>query len=86
MRTNVVIDDDLLAEAMRYTGLKTKKAVIDEALTTLIRLRRQGQIRLLRVQLRWEGDLAAMREGRLVAETAIPYADTEKSGDGDVDR
>ena len=86
MRTNVVIDDDLLAADMRYTGLKTKKAVIDEALTTLIRLRRQGQIRLLRGQLRWEGDLAAMREGRLVAETAIPYVDAEKPGDGDVDR
>ena len=46
--------------------------MIDEALTTLIRLRRQGQIRLLRGQLRWEGDLATLREGRLVAETAIP--------------
>ena len=65
MRTNVVIDDELMAEAMRCTGLKTKRAVIEEALRTLIRLKSQGQVRTLRGKLRWEGDLAAMREGRV---------------------
>ena len=63
MRTNVVIDDELMAEAMRCTGLKTKRAVIEEALRTLIRLKSQEQVRTLRGKLRWEGDLAAMREG-----------------------
>ncbi len=65
MRTNVVIDDELMAEAMRCTGLKTKRAVIEEALRTLIRLKSQEQVRALRGKLRWEGDLAAMREGRV---------------------
>lgn len=65
MRTNVVIDDELMAEAMRCTGLKTKRAVIEEALRTLIRLKSQEQVRTLRGKLRWEGDLAAMREGRV---------------------
>lgn len=64
MRTNVVIDDELLAEAMEYTGLATKKAVIDEALHTLVRLKSQERIRSLRGQLRWEGDLHALRESR----------------------
>ncbi len=65
MRTNVVIDDELMAEAMRCTGLKTKRAVIEEALRTLIRLKSQEQVRALRGKLRWEGNLAAMREGRV---------------------
>jgi Arc/MetJ family transcription regulator len=65
MRTNVVIDDALLADAMACTGLKTKKAVIERALQTLIRLRQQEEVRELRGKLRWEGDLDAMRQARL---------------------
>lgn len=64
MRTNIVIDDDLLAEALSCTGLSTKKAVVEEALRTLIRLKSQEQVRALRGHLRWEGDLHAMRESR----------------------
>jgi len=64
MRTNIVIDDALLAEALSYTGLSTKKAVVEEALRTLIRLKSQEQVRALRGHLRWEGDLHAMRESR----------------------
>lgn len=66
MRTNVVIDDELMAEAMNSTGLTTKKAVIEEALRTLIRLKAQQDIRHLRGQLNWEGNLDEMREGRLI--------------------
>lgn len=65
MRTNVVIDDDLIAEAMNSTGLTTKKAVIEEALRTLIRLKAQQNVRQLRGQLHWEGNLDEMREDRL---------------------
>ena len=65
MRTNVVIDEDLITQAMKHTGLKTKKAVIEEALRTLIRVRAQEQVRSLRGKLRWEGDLDEMRQGRL---------------------
>jgi Arc/MetJ family transcription regulator len=62
-----VIDDDLLTEAMECTGLTTKKAVIDEALRTLVRLRRQAAIRQLRGQVHWEGDLSASRLSRFPA-------------------
>ena len=65
MRTNIVIDDDLMAEALRVTGLPTKKAVVEEALRTLLRLRAQAQTRTLRGRLRWEGDLDALRADRL---------------------
>jgi Arc/MetJ family transcription regulator len=64
MRTNVVIDDQLMAQAMKQTGLKTKKAVIEEALRTLVRVKSQEQVRSLRGKLHWEGDLDAMRQGR----------------------
>jgi Arc/MetJ family transcription regulator len=64
MRTNVVIDDELMAAARESTGLKTKKAIIEEALRTLVRLKAQEQVRSLRGKLRWEGDLNALREGR----------------------
>jgi Arc/MetJ family transcription regulator len=61
LRTNIVLDDALLAEAMRRTGLKTKRAVVEEALKTLVRLKRQEEILKLRGKLHWEGDLDAMR-------------------------
>lgn len=65
MRTNVVLDEALITEALTLTGLKTKKAVIEEALRVLTRLKRQEQARALRGQLHWEGDLDALRTGRL---------------------
>ena len=58
---NIVLDDDLVAEAMRRTGIKTKRAVVEEALKTLLRLKRLEDIRSLRGQLHWEGDLDQMR-------------------------
>jgi Arc/MetJ family transcription regulator len=61
MRTNIVLDDDLVTEAMRRTGIKTKRAVVEEALRKLIRLKRQEEIRSLRGKLHWEGDLDQMR-------------------------
>jgi Arc/MetJ family transcription regulator len=64
MRTNVVIDDELMAAALESTGLKTKRAVIEEALRTLVRLKAQERVRSLRGKLQWEGDLSTLREGR----------------------
>jgi Arc/MetJ family transcription regulator len=61
MRTNIVIDDKLMRDALRATGLKTKREAVDEALRTLLRLRKQADIRLLRGKLDWRGDLNAMR-------------------------
>lgn len=65
MRTNIELDDDLIEKARRLTGLKTKRAVVEEALQTLIRLCEQADVRALRGKLRWEGDLDLMRESRL---------------------
>ena len=61
MRTNIVLDDELVAEAMRRTGIKTKRAVVEEALRTLIQMKRQEEILALRGKLNWQGDLDEMR-------------------------
>lgn len=61
MRTNIVIDDQLMREALRATGLKTKREAVELGLRTLLRLRRQAEIRRLRGKLDWQGDLDAMR-------------------------
>lgn len=61
MRTNIVIDDTLMADAMRLTGLATKRETVELGLQTLLRLRRQDAIRDLRGKLNWTGDLDAMR-------------------------
>ncbi|AZS20335.1 MULTISPECIES: type II toxin-antitoxin system VapB family antitoxin [unclassified Caulobacter] len=61
MRTNIVIDDALMAETLKATGLKTKREVVELGLRTLLDLRRQAAVRELRGRLAWEGDLDAMR-------------------------
>ncbi len=64
MRTNIVIDDKLMRDALRATGLKTKRKAVELGLRTLLRLKRQAEIRGLRGKLAWEGDLEAMRRDR----------------------
>ena len=64
VRTNIDIDDDLMREALELTGLPSKRSVVEEALRRLIMLKRQQDVRRLRGQLRWEGDLAEMRTDR----------------------
>jgi Arc/MetJ family transcription regulator len=64
MRTNVVLDRELVSRAKELTGIRTTRGVILEALSLLVQLREQGEVRALRGQLRWEGDLAALRESR----------------------
>jgi Arc/MetJ family transcription regulator len=61
MRTNIVIDDALMADALKLTGLKTKREAVELGLKTLIRLKQQEEIRRYRGRLRWEGDLDEMR-------------------------
>ena len=61
MRTNIVIDDKLMRDALRATGLKTKREAVELGLRTLLRLRQQEQIRRYRGKLRWEGNLDGMR-------------------------
>jgi Arc/MetJ family transcription regulator len=64
MRTNIEIDDDLMQEALRRSGLKTKRAVVEAGLKALIRLNRQKKILYLAGKVQWEGNLDESREGR----------------------
>jgi Arc/MetJ family transcription regulator len=61
MRTNIVIDDSLMRDALRATGLRTKREAVERGLSVLVRLSRQGEIRKWRGKLNWQGDLDAMR-------------------------
>jgi Arc/MetJ family transcription regulator len=64
MRTNVVIDDDLMNEALKVSGLKTKKDAVEEGLKLLVQRRKQESIKDLRGKLYWKGDLEAMRSDK----------------------
>ena len=61
MRTNIVIDDSLMDDALRLTGLKTKREAVELGLKTLIKLKKQENIRRFRGKLSWEGNLEDMR-------------------------
>lgn len=62
MRTNIVIDDDLMVKAMAASGAATKKAVVEEALQLMVRFKAQEKaLKALRGKVKWEGDLDAMR-------------------------
>jgi len=61
MRTNIEIDDNLMADALKATGLNTKKEAVELGLKALIKLNKQASIRALRGKLKWEGSLDEMR-------------------------
>lgn len=61
VRTNIVIDDQLMEQAIQATGLKTKREVVELGLKTLVRLKHQEQLRGLRGKLQWDADLDRMR-------------------------
>jgi len=61
MRTNIDIDDRLMREAMRSSGARTKRAVVEAALRLLVQTKGQGSIRRLRGKVAWAGDLDASR-------------------------
>lgn len=65
MRTNIDIDDKLMKQAMKATGAATKKAAVETALRKMVELRKQEGIKKWFGRIEWDGDLAAMREGRL---------------------
>ncbi len=64
MRTNIVIDDKLMKETLKLTGLRTKREAVELGLRTVVRLRKQEGIRQLRGKLKWQGDLEAMRANK----------------------
>jgi Arc/MetJ family transcription regulator len=61
MRTNVVINDDLMASALKASGLRTKKDAIEEGLKLLVQMNRQKEIKQYRGKLKWSGNLNEMR-------------------------
>jgi len=61
MRTNIIIDDVLMEQALGISGFKTKKETVEEALKLLIKIKKQSQIRNFRGKLNWEGNLEDMR-------------------------
>jgi Arc/MetJ family transcription regulator len=61
MRTNIVIDDKLMSVALRTSGLKTKKEVVEEGLKLLVKVKNQSKLKKLRGKLKWEGNLEEMR-------------------------
>lgn len=64
MRTNIVIDDKLMSETLKATGIKTKREAVELGLRTLLRLRQQTELRKLRGKYEWEGDLDSMRRDK----------------------
>lgn len=64
MRTNIVIDDQLMADALQATGLKTKREVVEQGLKTLIKLKQQEKIKAFKGELQWDGDLESMRQSQ----------------------
>jgi Arc/MetJ family transcription regulator len=76
MRTNIVIDEALMRQAMQASGARSKREAVELGLRILVRLQQQGEIRAYRGQMQWEGDLDAQRFD----------ADLEKSGPGDLEQ
>lgn len=61
MRTNIVIDDQLMKEALELSGLRTKKAAVEAGLRLLVKFSQQSKVKNLRGKLKWSGDLDRMR-------------------------
>lgn len=68
MRTNIEIDDKLMRQALRASGARTKRAVVEDALRLFVRTKGQAGLRRLRGRIRWSGDLDASRLGRVARE------------------
>jgi len=67
MRTNIDIDDKLMAAAQKVSGLATKKQTVEQALRLMVKLRRQQEVGAAFGKYRWRGNLARSRKGRAIA-------------------
>ncbi len=63
-RTNILLDEKLVREGMRTTGIKTRRALVDHALRELVRRERQTDLLSLKGRVQWEGNIDAMRRTR----------------------
>ena len=61
MRTNIIIDDELMSDVLKLTGIKSKREAVEQALRTLLALKQQEKIKQFKGALKWEGDLEQMR-------------------------
>ena len=61
MRTNIIIDDTLMADVLKSTGIKTKREAVELGLKTLLMLKQQEGIKAFKGKLKWEGDLEQTR-------------------------
>jgi Arc/MetJ family transcription regulator len=64
-RTNIVIDEELIEDALKATGLKTRRELVDYALREVLRQESQKRILKLKGAVHWEGNLSSMRRGRV---------------------
>jgi Arc/MetJ family transcription regulator len=64
MRTNIVIDDKLMADAIKASGARTKREVVELGLKTLLQLGKQSEIKRLRGKIQWQGDLETLRRDK----------------------
>ncbi len=64
MRTNIVIDDQLMNDALIATGFSTKKEAVEEGLRMLVKFYKQSNIKNFRGKLKWEDDLDEMRTAK----------------------
>lgn len=63
-RTNIVLDEALVREGLKRTGMKTRRALVDRALHELVRRERQMGLLALKGRIRWDANLSAMRTTR----------------------
>lgn len=61
MRTNIMIDDELMTDVLKLTGIKSKREAVEQALRTLLALKQQEKIKQFKGALKWGGDLEQMR-------------------------
>jgi len=61
MRTNIVLNEELISEAQHLTGITTKRGIVEEGLKTLIKLKKQQAVKAWRGKLSWDDDLDVMR-------------------------
>lgn len=64
MRTNIIIDDALMADVLKATGVKSKREAVELGLKALLMLKQQEGIKAFKGKLKWEGDLEQMRIDR----------------------
>ncbi len=64
MRTNIVIDDELMQTVLKKTGIRTKREAVEAGLRALLQLSQQEEIRHFRGKFAWDGNLDDMRTTR----------------------